>query len=138
MISEETEGGLYDRLALSGFARKVEAHRKELLSLLYGLQGEGKRIVGVSAPAKGNTLLNYCHLHTGILEYITEKAKIKHGLLAPGSHIPIVPDSQLLLDQPDYAMILAWNFADEIMKNLQAYRDRGGKFIIPIPKPIII
>lgn len=138
VLRQEDSIGLYDRTAMLAFGKKVNDHRQELMDLLQDLRRQGKRIVGVSAPAKGSTLLNYCHLHSGVLDYITEKAQIKVGLFTPGSHIPIVADEKLLEDQPDYALILAWNFADEIMRNLQTYHDRGGRFIIPIPKPRII
>ena len=89
---------------------------------------------GEPTPAKGNTLLNYCHVDRDLLGYITEKALVKIGLFTPGTQIPVVNDAQLMKDQPDYAMIMAWNFAKEIMGNLQAYKDKGGKFIIPIPE----
>jgi hypothetical protein len=122
---------------LGEFAKKVERNKAELNSLLHKLKSEGKRIVGVSAPAKGMTLLNYCHIDRQILDYVTEKSTLKIGLYTPGSHIPVYPDSKLMEDLPDYALLLAWNFAEEIMRNNQKYRDRGGKFIIPIPSPII-
>jgi hypothetical protein len=138
VLCEEELSGLYNRAAMFEFAQRVSDHRRELTDLLFDLRRQGKRIVGVSAPAKGSTLLNYCHLHSGILDYITEKADMKVGRFTPGSHIPVVSDERLLEDQPDYALILAWNFAEEIMRNLQIYHDRGGRFIIPIPKPRIV
>lgn len=137
-IKEEEVFGLYHREVLLEFAQRVKAHRFALTDLLIGLKKQGKRIVGVSAPAKGNTLLNYCHIDTSLLDYITEKAQIKVGLFTPGTCIPIVDDARLLEDQPDYALILAWNFAPEIMKNLRAYKEKGGKFIVPIPEPVVI
>ena len=84
------------------------------------------------------TLLNYCHIGPELLDFVTEKSKLKIGLYTPGLHIPIVPDSELLDTQPDYALLLAWNFAEEIMDNLSDYRKKGGKFIIPIPEPHIL
>ena len=128
--------------SFSGFAEKVEKNRDELVRLLRSIKRKhgglkGKRIVGVSAPAKGNTLLNYCKIGTETLDYITEKSDLKIGKYTPGSHIPIVPDSRLLEDMPDYALILAWNWAEQIMNNLKEYTDRGGKWIIPIPEPHI-
>ena len=134
----EEEKQLYSIKRLKKFANDVKNHRNELLDMLYGLKKEGKSIVGVSAPAKGNTLLNYCRIGTNVLDYLTEKSKIKAGLYSPGMHIPVVPDEQLLKDKPDYALLLAWNFADEIMKNLKEFKSAGGKFIIPIPKPRIV
>jgi hypothetical protein len=136
-IEMERSEKLRDLAMLAGFAGKVERNKAQLNSLLHKLKDEGKRIVGVSAPAKGMTLLNYCHIDRQILDYVTEKSKLKIGLYTPGGFIPVHPDSRLLQDRPDYALLLAWNFADEIMRNNQTYRDQGGKFIIPIPSPNI-
>ena len=137
-ISKEEEFGLYDEVRLEQFRAGVELQRSQLQTLLLGLKMDGKKIVGVSAPAKGNTLLNYCGLDSSILDFTTERSQLKIGKYTPGSSIPIVSDDELLRVQPDYALILAWNFAEEIMKNLDDYKKAGGKFIIPIPYPIII
>ena len=137
VIDMEKSEQLRDLSRLEDFARKVERNKAQLNSLLHKLKDEGKRIVGVSAPAKGMTLLNYCHIDRQILDYVTEKSKLKIGLYTPGGFIPVHPDSKLLEDRPDYALLLAWNFAEEIMRNNQTYRDQGGKFIIPIPSPTI-
>lgn len=134
---EETEK-IYSMERLKQFAQDVKKQKEELFSLLTDFKKNGKRVVGVGAPAKGNTLLNYCKIDTGILDYLTEKAEVKIGLFSPGMHIPIVSDKELINDKPDYALLLAWNFADEIMKNLDEYRKIGGKFIIPIPHPKIM
>ena len=102
------------------------------------LKAGGASLAGVSAPAKGMTLLNYCRIGPELLDFITEKSRLKIGRYTPGMHIPIVPDSALVERGPDYALLLAWNFADEIIENLGEYRDKGGKFIIPIPKVSVI
>ena len=127
------EEKLYSKKNLEEFAKKVYLHKKNLVDLLIGLKRKGKKIVGVSAPAKGNTLLNYCKIGNETLDYLTERGKF-----SPGTHIPIRSDDFLIKDKPDYAVILAWNFADEIMKNLKHFRDSNGKFIIPIPEPKIV
>ena len=106
--------------------------------MLQQLKHEGIRIVGVSAPAKGMTLLNYCRIGTETLDFVTEKSELKIGRFSPGAHIPVVSDDELVQQSPDFALLLAWNFAEEIMENLKAFRDKGGKFIIPIPRPHII
>ncbi len=93
---------------------------------------------GFGAPAKGITLLNYCNIDKNTLEYLTEKSSLKIGKFCPGMHIPVVTDEKLLEDKPDYAIILAWNFAEEIMNNLRKYKKSGGKFLIPIPTPKIV
>lgn len=123
---------------LRAFAADVEANRRELLWLLDRLKDDGKRIVAVSAPAKGMTLLNYCDLGTDVLSYVTEKSKLKIGRYTPGGHIPVVEDGRLAADKPDFALLLAWNFADEIIANLRDYSKVGGRFIIPLPRPQIM
>ena len=138
LIRIEEANGIYEKETLKEFANKVKNNRDELLDLLHSLKRRGKTIVGVSAPAKGMTLLNYCHIGPHLLDVVTEKSTLKIGRVTPGGHIPVVSDDYLLEKQPDYALLLAWNFADEIIKNLSEYRNRGGKFIIPIPMPKII
>jgi SAM-dependent methyltransferase len=138
VLHEEETTGVFDERQLDAFAKRVYEHKQILIDQLRKLKREGKRIVGVSAPAKGNTLLNYCHMDRDLMTYITEKAKVKIGKFTPGTLIPVVDDSQLLKDMPDYAVIMAWNFAEEIMNNLKEYKEKGGKFIIPIPHPRIV
>jgi C-methyltransferase C-terminal domain/Putative zinc binding domain/Methyltransferase domain len=137
IINLEKKEKLRDKNTLLAFATKVIENKAALNQLIQKLKSKGNRVVAVSAPAKGMTLLNYCKLDNQTLDYVTEKSKLKIGLYTPGSHIPVVPDSQLLEDMPDYALLLAWNFAKEIMSNNKEYIKRGGKFIIPIPKPEI-
>ena len=137
-IGLERDNKIYDKETLDRFSGEVEKHRNELLWMLKCIKSEGKKIAGVSAPAKGMTLLNYGRIGPETLDFITEKAEIKIGKYTPGMHIPVVPDDELLRQMPDYALLLAWNFADEIMKNLHQYREKGGKFIVPIPKPVIV
>ncbi|MFC1786459.1 class I SAM-dependent methyltransferase [Halobacteriota archaeon] len=134
----EKEKRIYEHDTLKNFATSVQHNREELIWMLKSIKHEGKRIAGVSAPAKGMTLLNYCRIGPEILDFVTEKSTLKIGKYTPGTHIPVLPDSELIKQKPDYALLLAWNFADEIIKNLKNYKDAGGKFIIPIPKPHII
>lgn len=115
------------------FARRVKTIRRDLLDYLKRLKKQGKRIVGYGASAKGNVLLNYCGIDTKILDYIVDSISYKQGRFTPGTHIPIYPESRLEKDMPDYALLLSWNFADEILRKQQAYRERGGQFIITIP-----
>lgn len=138
LLNEENEKKIHSKEGLSEFANRVQQHREELLSLLNKLKAEGRRIVAVSMPAKGVALLNYSKIDTRLIEYATERSSLKIGKFAPGSHIPVKSDELLLKDKPDYAILLAWNFADEIISNNQQYLEQGGKFIIPIPKPKII
>ena len=138
LLKTEREMRLYSHETLDQFASAVRKNRDDLTWLIQSLKHQGKKIAGVSAPAKGMTLLNYCGIGTQYLDFVTEKSALKIGRYTPGTHIPVVPDSELLKYQPDYALLLAWNFSEEIMRNLDEYRKRGGKFIIPIPIPKII
>ena len=120
------------------FAKKAQKTREQLRSLLNSLKAEGKSIAAYGAPAKGNTLLNYCGIDTALLDFVVDKNLLKVGLFTPGAHLPVLPVSAILERQPDYLLILAWNFADEIKRQQSEYKARGGKFIMPIPEPRII
>ncbi len=134
----EDKEGVYDMARLARFAEDVAENRRLLRELICGLKDQGKHLVGVSAPAKGMTLLNYCGLGKDVLDFVTEKSQLKIGKFTPGQHIPVLPDAALIEERPDYALLLAWNFAEEIMGNLSDYVATGGKFIIPIPTPRIV
>jgi hypothetical protein len=138
LLDEENTMRLYSHATLDKFSDHVKNNRAELRWLLHSLKREGRSIVGVSAPAKGMTLLNYCLIGNDWLDVVSEKSMLKIGRYTPGMNIPVVSDDYLLEKQPDYALLLAWNFANEIMKNLDEYRKRGGKFIVPIPMPKIV
>lgn len=138
LLALEEETGLHSRARLDAFALAVRQNRRDLVWLLHRIKAEGKRIAAVSAPAKGMTLLNYCRIDGEILDFVTEKSTLKIGRYTPGTHIEVCPDARLLDEQPDYALLLAWNFATEIMANLDEYRQRGGRFIIPIPTPRVV
>jgi len=138
IIKTEEDNKIFDFERLVEFSNQVAEHRVKLMTLLNSLKASGASLAGVSAPAKGMTLLNYCHIGPELLDFMTEKSKLKIGLYTPGTHIPIMPDETLIEKQPDYALLLAWNFAEEIIENLKEYREKGGKFIIPIPEPRIV
>lgn len=120
------------------FNLNVKALRRQLTLLLKTFKDNGKRITGYGASAKGNTLLNYCKIGTDTLDYITDTTPFKQGKYTPGMHIPIYPVDKFYEDPPDYALILAWNYADEIIEKEKEYIDQGGKFIVPIPVPKVI
>ena len=120
------------------FADDVAANKTELISLLNDLKQKGKSLAAYGAPAKGNTLLNYCEISTDLVPYTVDKSPLKQDLYTPGMHLPVLPVETLLERQPDYVLILAWNFADEIIEQQQEYKARGGQFIIPLPKPRIV
>ncbi len=120
------------------FVDHVQRIQKELPRLIRQLREQGKRIIGYGASAKGNTLLNTCGLTARDLDYIIDNTPFKQNKLCPGSWIPIRPPEALLEDQADYALILAWNFAPEIIRRETVYQQRGGRFILPIPEPRIV
>ena len=123
---------------LLNFSKLVKKNRLDVNKLFTKLKSQGKKIVALSTPAKGMTLLNYCKLDRDYLEYATEKSKLKINKFTPGGSIPIYSDKKILQNPPDYALILAWNFSKEIIRNNQKFLKKGGKFIIPIPKVKII
>jgi hypothetical protein len=134
----EKATGLSDYSGYIDFANDVESNRDALLALLKDIKEQGKSIVGYGAPAKGNTLLNFCKIGTDLLPYTVDRSPHKVDLLTPGMHIPVLPVKTLLEKQPDYVLILAWNFAEEILRQQEEYRKRGGQFIVPIPVPRMV
>ena len=138
MAEEEQNAGLTAFETFESFAEKTRNTRAKLRTLLNDLKAAGKSIAAYGAPAKGNTLLNYCGIDVGLLDFTVDKNPLKVGLYTPGAHVPVLPVSAVLERQPDYLLILAWNFAEEIMQQQSVFEAHGGKFIIPIPEPRII
>ena len=120
------------------FTERVEHVRTELPALIRRLKSQGKRIIGYGASAKGNTLLNTCGLGAKELDFIIDNTPFKQNKVAPGSWLPIRPPEALLGEQPDFALLLAWNFAPEIVGRETDYQKRGGRFIVPIPEATVL
>jgi hypothetical protein len=112
--------------------------RSGICSLIRQLKADGAKIAVYGASAKGSTLLNYFGLGKNELEFVVDRSSVKQGFFTPGTHLPILPPEALLERRPDYVLLLTWNFRDEILEQQKAYRDSGGKFIIPIPEVEIV
>jgi SAM-dependent methyltransferase len=137
-LQAEATDGLTNAERYRTFADQVRHVRAELLHLLESLKRSGKLIAAYGAPAKGNTLLNYCGIGRDLLEFTVDRSPHKQGLLLPGSRLPVRAPDALVDERPDYVLVLAWNMIDEILSQQTAYLKSGGRFIVPIPHPRIL
>lgn len=133
LIKLEKEKKLDDFKTYVDFADRVFKFKEKILNVLKDLKKQGNRICGYGAPAKSTTLLNYCGIGADLLDFVVDNTPTKQGLHLPGSHLLVCSDEHVLKKQPDYFLLLAWNFANEIIKKESEYIKRGGKFIVPIP-----
>jgi SAM-dependent methyltransferase len=138
LLAREKASGLAGLDVYRRFGQQVIDSKCDILDFCLSARRENKRIAGYGAPAKGNTLLNYCGIGPEFIEYTVDRSPHKQGLLLPGSRIPIHAPEQIFRTRPDYVLILPWNLKDEIMQQMSAVRDWGGKFVVPIPRVEII
>ncbi len=130
----EEEAGLHLPETYGRFAERVKETKRKLLEFLIAVKRDGKSVAGYGAPAKGNTLLNYCGIRTDFLDYTVDRSPEKQGCFLPGSRIPIYPVEHIRETRPDYLLILPWNLREEIMSQVSWIRDWGGRFVVPIPE----
>lgn len=136
--ARERAAGLDGLAAYRDFAGRVKRVKRDLLRFLITAKEQGKTVVGYGAPAKGNTLLNYCGVRTDLVDYTVDLSPHKQGRLLPGVHIPIAAPDRIRETRPDYVLILPWNLKDEIVRQMADVRSWGGRFVVPIPELEIV
>jgi hypothetical protein len=137
-LAREESDGMRQFAYYREFAGRVEAIRTQLLDLLRALKRDGARIAAYGAAAKGSTLVNSVGIGTDLVDFVVDRNVHKQGLLMPGVHTPIRSPEALLEERPDFVLLLAWNFQDEIARQQAEYLAGGGRFIVPIPEPHIV
>ena len=138
LLNQEKNSAVPEFECYRGFGENVERLRHNLVTLLRSLKAREKRIAVYGASAKGSTLLNYFGIGRETLDYVVDRSTAKQGYYTPGTHLPIFAPEHLLETMPDFALLLTWNFADEILAQQHEYRRRGGRFIIPIPEVKVV
>ncbi|MBF0124994.1 MAG: class I SAM-dependent methyltransferase [Magnetococcales bacterium] len=133
LLQQEHDAALTELSAYQQFGQRVIRSKHQLLRTLIDIKASGRRIVGYGAPAKGNTLLNYCGIGSDLIDYTVDRSPHKQGLFLPGSHIAIVAPERIAVTQPDFVLLLPWNLQEEIVSQLAFIRQWGGQFIIPVP-----
>jgi SAM-dependent methyltransferase len=136
--SAERSAQLHELKTYLSFPEKVKTLKRDVLTFMIDAKRSGKSVVGYGAPAKGNTLLNYCGIRDDFMEYTVDRSPHKQGKYLPGTHIPILAPEQIAVTKPDYLFILPWNLKDEIMAQMAHVRDWGCKFVVPIPTVQVI
>ncbi len=138
LLTEEQERGADKLQFYAEFSERVVNLKDSLRELLTGLKADGKKLAAYGAAAKGATLINYVGIDTDLIDFVVDRNVHKQGKYMPGRHIPIHAPEKILQEMPDYVLMLPWNFADEILAQQEEYRQKGGKFIIPVPEPRVV
>lgn len=137
LLQEEQAAGLDEMTTYSAFAERVRITKRRLVQFLIEAKESGKSVVGYGAPAKGNTLLNYCGIRSDFIDYTVDRSPHKQGMFLPGTHIPIYAPDRIFETKPDYVLILPWNLKDEIMEQMAGIREWRGQFVLPIPQVMV-
>lgn len=137
-LGEEASAGMLGAGYYREFSEAAATVKSELLALLHDLRSDGRRIAAYAAAAKGAVLLNFCGVEPALIDYVVDRNHHKHGWEMPGVPIPVRAPEVLREDPPDYLLVLAWNFKDEILEQQAWFGEQGGKFIIPIPRPTVL
>jgi SAM-dependent methyltransferase len=138
LLDEERHWGIHDIATYRAFGDRIRAFMPKLRKFLGALKAEGHSVAAYGASAKGSTLVNYCDVGPDLLEFVADRSPLKQGRCMPGVGIPIVAPSQVMERRPDYLVLLAWNFADEIIREQADYVRQGGRFVVPIPEPHVV
>jgi SAM-dependent methyltransferase len=138
MLEDERGWGVADLRTYRQFADAVQSLRPAIRDFLARLRKAGHSIAAYGAAAKGATLLNYCGIGTETIGFVVDRSPLKQGFAMPGVRVPILSTDELLKQQPDFVLLLAWNFADEILEQQAEYQQRGGRFIVPVPNPRVL
>ncbi|MFI0979476.1 methyltransferase domain-containing protein [Streptomyces sp. NPDC021093] len=133
LLASEEKAALGELATLQGFGDNVTKIREDLTALLRRLKDEGKTVAGYGATAKSATVTNLCGITPDLVSYVCDTTPAKQGRVTPGTHIPVRTPEDFAADHPDYALLFAWNHAEEIMAKEQAFRDAGGKWILYVP-----
>jgi SAM-dependent methyltransferase len=138
LLERERTAGLTAPAPYERLSAVAESVKKDLLAFLEAARADGRRVVAYGAPAKGNTLLNYCGISTDLVLFTVDRSPHKQGRFLPGSHLPIHAPDRIFEARPDYVLLLAWNLKDEIVEQMSAVREWGGRFVVPIPEVSIL
>jgi novobiocin biosynthesis protein NovU len=138
ILALEERSGLHTERPYLEFAQHTRQTTSAVRAMVRDLVGSGMRVAGYGAPSKGCTLLRMCGLGREEIEFCSDTTPLKHGKVLPGTHIPVWSPQEAAANPPDYYLLLAWNYAEDIIRNEQAFLDAGGGFIVPIPEPRVV
>ncbi|MDP9870271.1 methylation protein EvaC [Streptosporangium brasiliense] len=138
LLAEERARRLSETETFEHFGQTVKRVRDDLVALLHRIQSDGQRVIGYGAPGKSSTVTNYCGIGPDLVPFVCDSTPSKQGHLVPGSHLPVKPPEAFSAPYPDYALLFAWNHAEEIMAKEQGFREAGGRWILYVPEVHIV